>query len=63
MKENLERYELGGPGVAAQWPVLLGCAALTMRTSNNYLTELYLCEGHYWRPGHAFECMRRMGRP
>ncbi|HEY3609823.1 MAG TPA: methionine synthase, partial [Pseudonocardiaceae bacterium] len=56
MKENLE--EMNSRGVAAQWPVLLGGAALTRAYVENDLTELYLGEVHYARD--AFEGLRLM---
>jgi 5-methyltetrahydrofolate--homocysteine methyltransferase len=56
MKENLA--EMNSRGVAAQWPVLLGGAALTRAYVENDLTELYLGDVRYARD--AFEGLRLM---
>lgn len=56
MKENLE--ELNAKGVADQFPVLLGGAALTRSYVENDLTEVYAGEVHYARD--AFEGLRLM---
>lgn len=56
MKENLE--ELNVKGVADQFPVLLGGAALTRAYVENDLTEVYEGEVHYARD--AFEGLRLM---
>ncbi|MGI5217691.1 methionine synthase [Nocardia sp. CA-290969] len=56
MKENLE--ELNTRGVADQFPVLLGGAALTRSYVENDLTEVYEGEVHYARD--AFEGLRLM---
>ncbi|MGF6886987.1 5-methyltetrahydrofolate--homocysteine methyltransferase [Nocardia sp. GAS34] len=56
MKENLE--ELNTRGVADQFPVLLGGAALTRSYVENDLTEVYSGEVHYARD--AFEGLRLM---
>src|SRR5690606_14548455 len=56
MKENLE--ELNSRGVADQFPVLLGGAALTRAYVENDLTEVYEGEVHYARD--AFEGLRLM---
>ncbi|MET8423251.1 methionine synthase [Nocardia sp. NPDC004860] len=56
MKENLE--ELNGRGVAEQFPVLLGGAALTRAYVENDLTAVYDGEVHYARD--AFEGLRLM---
>ncbi|MQY17285.1 methionine synthase [Nocardia macrotermitis] len=56
MKENLE--ELNTRGVADQFPVLLGGAALTRSYVENDLTEVYRGDVHYARD--AFEGLRLM---
>ncbi|WP_280345607.1 methionine synthase [Nocardia neocaledoniensis] len=56
MKENLE--ELNAKGVADQFPVLLGGAALTRAYVENDLTAVYDGEVHYARD--AFEGLRLM---
>ncbi|HWE88587.1 MAG TPA: methionine synthase [Pseudonocardiaceae bacterium] len=56
MKENLA--EMNSRGVAAQWPVLLGGAALTRAYVENDLTELYAGDVRYARD--AFEGLRLM---
>ncbi|KAF0847203.1 methionine synthase [Nocardia caishijiensis] len=56
MKENLA--ELNAKGVAEQFPVLLGGAALTRSYVENDLTEVYDGEVHYARD--AFEGLRLM---
>lgn len=56
MKENLE--ELNAKGVADQFPVLLGGAALTRAYVENDLTEVYEGDVHYARD--AFEGLRLM---
>ena len=56
MKENLE--EMNSRGVAAQWPVILGGAALTRAYVENDLAELYDGEVRYARD--AFEGLRLM---
>jgi 5-methyltetrahydrofolate--homocysteine methyltransferase len=56
MKENLA--EMNSRGVAAQWPVLLGGAALTRAYVENDLAELYLGDVRYARD--AFEGLRLM---
>ncbi|NKY32521.1 methionine synthase [Nocardia speluncae] len=56
MKENLE--ELNGRGVAEQFPVLLGGAALTRSYVENDLTDVYEGDVHYARD--AFEGLRLM---
>ncbi|MTE14424.1 methionine synthase [Nocardia aurantiaca] len=56
MKENLE--ELNTRGVAEQFPVLLGGAALTRAYVENDLTAVYDGEVHYARD--AFEGLRLM---
>ncbi|MEV4128163.1 methionine synthase [Nocardia sp. NPDC049707] len=56
MKENLE--ELNAKGVADQFPVLLGGAALTRSYVENDLTEVYHGDVHYARD--AFEGLRLM---
>lgn len=56
MKENLE--ELNTKGVADQFPVLLGGAALTRSYVENDLTAVYDGEVHYARD--AFEGLRLM---
>jgi 5-methyltetrahydrofolate--homocysteine methyltransferase len=56
MKENLE--EMNSRGVSAQWPVLLGGAALTRSYVENDLTELYFGDVRYARD--AFEGLRLM---
>ncbi|WP_433678413.1 methionine synthase [Nocardia sp. CA-119907] len=56
MKENLE--ELNAKGVADQFPVLLGGAALTRAYVENDLTEVYQGDVHYARD--AFEGLRLM---
>ncbi|MVU83768.1 methionine synthase [Nocardia sp. ET3-3] len=56
MKENLE--EMNGRGVAEQFPVLLGGAALTRAYVENDLTAVYDGEVHYARD--AFEGLRLM---
>ncbi|PXY30192.1 methionine synthase [Prauserella coralliicola] len=56
MKENLE--EMNSRGVAGQWPVLLGGAALTRSYVENDLTELYQGDVRYARD--AFEGLRLM---
>ncbi|MGW4353097.1 methionine synthase [Nocardia sp. NPDC004582] len=56
MKENLE--ELNSRGVAEQFPVLLGGAALTRAYVENDLTAVYDGEVHYARD--AFEGLRLM---
>ncbi|WP_063037219.1 methionine synthase [Nocardia pseudovaccinii] len=56
MKENLE--ELNTKGVADQFPVLLGGAALTRAYVENDLTEVYHGDVHYARD--AFEGLRLM---
>ncbi|MEV6135498.1 methionine synthase [Nocardia sp. NPDC051990] len=56
MKENLE--ELNAKGVADQFPVLLGGAALTRAYVENDLTEVYHGDVHYARD--AFEGLRLM---
>ncbi|WP_306364807.1 methionine synthase [Nocardia sp. CC227C] len=56
MKENLE--ELNAKGVAEQFPVLLGGAALTRAYVENDLTEVYEGDVHYARD--AFEGLRLM---
>ncbi|WP_460765312.1 methionine synthase [Mariniluteicoccus flavus] len=56
MKENLE--ELNARGVAAQYPVLLGGAALTRAYVEQDLLELYAGEVRYARD--AFEGLRLM---
>ena len=58
MKENLE--ELNAKGVAEQFPVLLGGAALTRSYVENDLTEVYEGEVSYARD--AFEGLRLMDR-
>lgn len=56
MKENLE--ELNAAGVAADFPVLLGGAALTRTFVEDDLTEVYQGEVYYGRD--AFEGLRIM---
>ncbi len=56
MKENLE--ELNSRGVAGQFPVLLGGAALTRSYVENDLTDVYEGDVHYARD--AFEGLRLM---
>ncbi|WP_330254769.1 methionine synthase [Nocardia sp. NBC_00565] len=56
MKENLE--ELNTKGVADQYPVLLGGAALTRAYVENDLTEVYHGDVHYARD--AFEGLHLM---
>ncbi len=56
MKENLE--ELNSRGVAEQFPVLLGGAALTRAYVENDLTEVYAGDVHYARD--AFEGLHLM---
>ncbi len=56
MKENLE--EMNTRGVAAQFPVLLGGAALTRGYVENDLTEVYEGDVHYARD--AFEGLNLM---
>src|SRR5205807_198112 len=56
MKENLE--EMNSRGVAEQWPVLLGGAALTRAYVENDLAELYAGQVRYARD--AFEGLRLM---
>ncbi|MDO3648486.1 methionine synthase [Nocardia mangyaensis] len=56
MKENLE--ELNAKGVAEQYPVLLGGAALTRSYVENDLTAVYEGDVHYARD--AFEGLRLM---
>ncbi|PXX59231.1 methionine synthase (B12-dependent) [Nocardia tenerifensis] len=56
MKENLQ--ELNTRGVAEQFPVLLGGAALTRGYVENDLTEVYEGDVHYARD--AFEGLRLM---
>ncbi len=56
MKENLE--ELNTRGVADQFPVLLGGAALTRSYVENDLTDVYQGDVHYARD--AFEGLRLM---
>ncbi|WP_280421236.1 methionine synthase [Nocardia carnea] len=56
MKENLE--ELNSRGVAEQFPVLLGGAALTRSYVENDLTDVYEGDVHYARD--AFEGLRLM---
>ncbi|GAB0104982.1 methionine synthase [Nocardia sp. JMUB6875] len=56
MKENLE--EMNSRGVAAQFPVLLGGAALTRGYVENDLTEVYEGDVHYARD--AFEGLNLM---
>ena len=56
MKENLE--ELNAKGVAEQFPVLLGGAALTRAYVENDLTAVYEGDVHYARD--AFEGLRLM---
>ncbi|MFI6865433.1 methionine synthase [Nocardia sp. NPDC050406] len=56
MKENLQ--ELNTKGVAEQFPVLLGGAALTRAYVENDLTEVYEGDVHYARD--AFEGLRLM---
>jgi 5-methyltetrahydrofolate--homocysteine methyltransferase len=56
MKENLE--ELNSRGLAAQWPVLLGGAALTRAYVEQDLADLYQGEVRYARD--AFEGLRLM---
>ncbi|MEV0706844.1 methionine synthase [Nocardia aurea] len=56
MKENLQ--ELNSKGVADQFPVLLGGAALTRAYVENDLTEVYEGAVHYARD--AFEGLRLM---
>ncbi|CAM5384091.1 methionine synthase [Streptomyces tanashiensis] len=56
MKENLE--ELNGRGLAAQYPVILGGAALTRAYVEQDLHELYQGEVRYARD--AFEGLRLM---
>ncbi|MGW0179511.1 methionine synthase [Nocardia sp. NPDC003345] len=56
MKENLE--ELNTRGMADQFPVLLGGAALTRSYVENDLTEVYEGDVHYARD--AFEGLRLM---
>ncbi|MBY8860493.1 methionine synthase [Nocardia sp. CA2R105] len=56
MKENLE--ELNTRGMADQFPVLLGGAALTRSYVENDLTEVYAGDVHYARD--AFEGLRLM---
>ncbi|WP_378731244.1 methionine synthase [Nocardia brasiliensis] len=56
MKENLQ--ELNAKGVAEQFPVLLGGAALTRGYVENDLTEVYEGDVHYARD--AFEGLRLM---
>ncbi|GAA1592434.1 methionine synthase [Nocardia ninae] len=56
MKENLQ--ELNTKGVAEQFPVLLGGAALTRGYVENDLTEVYEGDVHYARD--AFEGLRLM---
>ncbi|MEC3956095.1 methionine synthase [Nocardia sp. CDC153] len=56
MKENLE--EMNSRGVAAQFPVLLGGAALTRGYVENDLTEVYEGDVHYARD--AFEGLHLM---
>ncbi|GGK37761.1 methionine synthase [Nocardia camponoti] len=56
MKENLE--ELNSKGVAEQFPVLLGGAALTRSYVENDLTAVYDGDVHYARD--AFEGLRLM---
>src|SRR5918912_1558348 len=56
MKENLE--EMNSRGLAAQWPVILGGAALTRAYVENDLAEIYTGEVRYARD--AFEGLRLM---
>jgi 5-methyltetrahydrofolate--homocysteine methyltransferase len=56
MKENLE--EMNSRGLAAQWPVILGGAALTRAYVENDLAEVYSGEVRYARD--AFEGLRLM---
>ncbi|MGV9673654.1 methionine synthase [Nocardia sp. NPDC003482] len=56
MKENLE--EMNSRGVAEQFPVLLGGAALTRSYVENDLTDVYEGDVHYARD--AFEGLRLM---
>jgi 5-methyltetrahydrofolate--homocysteine methyltransferase len=56
MKENLE--ELNSRGTRAQWPVILGGAALTRAYVENDLSEVYQGEVRYARD--AFEGLRLM---
>ncbi|WP_199432170.1 methionine synthase [Qaidamihabitans albus] len=56
MKENLE--EMNSRGVAEEWPVLLGGAALTRSYVENDLSEVYHGEVRYARD--AFEGLRLM---
>jgi 5-methyltetrahydrofolate--homocysteine methyltransferase len=56
MRENLE--ELNSRGIATQWPVILGGAALTRAYVENDLAELYAGEVRYARD--AFEGLRLM---
>ena len=56
MKENLE--EMNSRGLAAQWPVILGGAALTRAYVENDLAEVYTGEVRYARD--AFEGLRLM---
>ncbi len=56
MKENLE--ELNTRGIADQFPVLLGGAALTRSYVENDLTDVYQGDVHYARD--AFEGLRLM---
>ncbi|MEU8897543.1 methionine synthase [Nocardia sp. NPDC048505] len=56
MKENLQ--ELNAKGVAEQYPVLLGGAALTRAYVEHDLTEVYQGDVHYARD--AFEGLRLM---
>ncbi|WP_063065316.1 methionine synthase [Nocardia violaceofusca] len=56
MKENLE--EMNTRGVADQFPVLLGGAALTRSYVENDLTDVYAGDVHYARD--AFEGLRLM---
>ncbi len=56
MRENLE--EMNARGVATQWPVLLGGAALTRSYVEHDLAEIYAGEVRYARD--AFEGLRLM---
>ena len=56
MKENLE--EMNSRGTSAQWPVILGGAALTRAYVENDLAEVYTGEVRYARD--AFEGLRLM---
>ena len=56
MKENLE--EFNARGLAAQWPVLLGGAALTRAYVEQDLAEIY--DGHVRYARDAFEGLRLM---